>query len=303
VYGGRVLIAGDDDLHGLDPGTGKLLWDVQKVLHYGGLPSVVDGVAYCTKGLAAVDVASGEVRENAMWSLNDLSDVVEVNGTLYTMGLPSVTVPIHTAVFLTAYDLATKGEKWHACFDSLILRGSLNVSGDFIYLTTSERLIVVNASKSTRRWMSDQLQGGFLDNAGSPVVAHGMVFITKGKTINAFRGSSDPEAIRSFEAVGGFDPEPKYEVETLRENVTWPNSCCMCLGPAEEYDSFGVTGKVYGFEQKAEVRGVPYCKRCFEQVFRSKEKRGVILTTAVPTTYAFRNERYRVMFMEANRLK
>jgi hypothetical protein len=35
----------------------------------------------------------------------------------------------------------------------------------------------------------------------------------------------------------------------------------------------------------------------------SKEKRGVILTTAVPTTYAFRNERYRAMFMEANRLK
>jgi len=303
VYGGRVLIAGDDDLHGLDPSTGKILWDVQKVLHYGGLPAVVDGVAYCTKGLAAVDVASGEVRENAMWSLNDLSDVVEVDGILYTMGLPSVTVPIHTAEFLCAYDLATKEEKWHACFDSLISRGSLNVSGRFIYLTTSERLIAVNALRFTRRWMSEQLQGGFLDNAGSPVVAHGMVFVTKGKTINAFRGSSDPEAIRSFEAVGGLDPEPKYEVETLRENVTWPNSCCMCLGPAEEYDRFRATGKVYGFEQKAEVRGVPYCKGCFEKVFRSKEKRGVILTTAVPTTYAFRNERYRAMFMEANRLK
>jgi len=266
---------------------------------------VVDGVAYCTKGLAAVDVASGEVRENAMWSLNDLSDVVEVDGTLYTMGLPSMTVQDHTADFLTAYDLATKEEKWHACFDSLILRGSLNVSGDFIYLTTSERLIVVNASKSTRRWVSEPLPGGFLDTAGRPVVAHGMVFVTNGKTINAFRGSSDPQVIRSFEAVGGLDPEPKYEVETLRENVTWPNSCCICLGPAEKYDSFRVTGKVYKFEREAEVRGVPYCKVCFEKVFKtfSKEKRGVILTTVVPTTYAFRNERYRAMFMEANRLK
>jgi len=305
VYGGKVLIAGDDDLHGLDPSTGKILWDVKEVLHYGGLPAVVDGVAYCTKGLATVDVANGDVRENVMWSLNDLSYVIEVDGTLYTMGLPSLTVHIHTAQFLTAYDLATKEEKWHACFDTLIYGGNLIVGGDFIYMTAGENLIVVNASKSTRRWVSESLPGGFLDTAGRPVLAHGMIFVTNGKTINAFRGSGDPQAIRSFEAVGGLDPEPKYNVETLRENVIWPDSCCICLGPAEKFDSFRMTDKVYGLEREAEVRGVPYCNACFEKVSKmfSKEKRGVILTTAVPTTYAFRNERYRAMFMEANRLK
>jgi outer membrane protein assembly factor BamB len=305
VYGGKVLIGGDNDLHGLDPSTGKILWDVKDVLHYGSPPAVVEGVAYCTKGLATVDVASGEVRENAMWSLNDLSYVIEVDGTLYTMGLPSMTVHIHTAQFPTAYDLATKEEKWHACFDTLIYGGNLIVGGDFIYMTAGENLIVVNASKSTRRWVSESLPGGFLDTAGRPVLAHGIIFVTNGKTINAFRGSSDPQAIRSFETVEGFDKEPIYNVETLRENVVWPDRCCICLGLAEKFDSFRLTDKVYGLEREAEASGVPYCNSCFEKVSKmfSKEKRGVILTTAVPTTYAFRNERYRAMFMEANRLK
>jgi hypothetical protein len=204
-----------------------------------------------------------------------------------------------------AYDLAAKEEKWHACFNTLIYGGNLIVGGDFVYLTDGENLIVVNASKFTRRWVSESLPGGFMDIAGRPVLANGLIFVTNGKTINAFRGSGDLQAIRSFEAGGGLDPEPKYEVETLRENVVWPDRCCICLGPAEKFDSFRFTDKVYGIEREVEARGVPYCNACFEKVSKmfSKEKRGVILTTAVPTTYAFRNERYRAMFMEANRLK
>ncbi len=305
IYGGKVLIAGDDDLHALDQGTGKILWDVKEVLHYGGLPAVVDGVAYCTKGLATVDVTSGEMRESTMFSLNDLFDIVEVDGTLYTMGQPSLTVRLHIAQFLTAYDLASKEEKWHACFDNLIVSGNSIMGNDYIYMTSGANLIVVNASKFTRRWVSEPLPGGFLDTADSPVLVHGMIFVTNGKTINAFRGSSDPQAIRSFETVEGFDKEPIYNVETLRENVVWPDRCCICLGPSEKFDSFRLTDKVYGLEREVEARGVPYCNSCFEKVSKmfSKEKRGVILTTAVPTTYAFRNERYRAMFMEANRLK
>lgn len=226
----KVLIAGDDDLYALNPNNGTILWKVKKALHYQILPAVVGGLAFCTKDLAVIDLASGTETEKIS-SLNDLRRVAVADGTLYAMALPKQTHPLHTAEFLFAYDVATRKEKWQACFNTLVDFWEISEGFIFVVDMMNDKLIALNVSKFTKRWESDKLRG----TQGKPVIAYGMVFISCGKAVYAFRSSKDPASQRSLEISDEINPSPKYEVETLRDEILWPNCCCLCCGPAEEY--------------------------------------------------------------------
>jgi outer membrane protein assembly factor BamB len=297
----KVLIAGDDDLYALDPSTGRILWTVKKVLHYQGLPAVTGGLAFCTKELAVIDLATGKEIEK-ITSLNDFYNVLVVDETLYAMTAPKQTVPVHNADFLFAYDVATRKEKWHACFNNLVAP-QMEIGGGFVFIPSNidDKLLAINTSKFTKRWESDKLpKGGFLENFQKPLIAYGMVFLSGGKIVYAFRSSKSQVSERFLE----ISPLPKFMVESLRDNVVWPNCCCLCCGPAEGY--VDLSGKSQWFTTTYEVKitGAPYCRECYNKVTSriGGEKPGVVVG-GLPPTYAFRNEKYWAMFMEANRLR
>ena len=306
IADGKVLIAGDDDLYALDPNNGTILWEVKKALFYQTLPAVAGGLAFCTKDSAVIDLASGKEVEKipSLRGLRDLSQVVLADGTLYTMALAGTTDPLtHIAEFLFAHDLATRKEKWHACFNTLKPR--YEVGEGFVFIAADDKLMTINISKFTKRWESDKLLG---ETISKPVIAYGMVFISCSKAVYAFRSSKDPTSQRSLEISDEISPSPKYEAETLRHdsNIIWPNCCCLCCGPAEDYVDLNVVFQPKGLRLGVEAKGIPYCKECHKKITKSiitgREKPGVEIIR-FPPTYAFRNEKYWAMFMEANRLR
>lgn len=303
IADGKVLIAGDDDLYAFSPDDGTIMWKVEEALHWQILPAVAGGLAFCTKDLAVIDLASGK-RIEKIPSLNDFSQVLVVDETLYAMGLPKQTIPPHTAVFLFAYDLATKEEKWHACFDNLV--SHIEVGGDsvFVPLDEDDKLVVVNISKFTKRWESEKLPKGTFESFNKPLIAYGMVFLNCGNRIYAFRSSQNLASKRSLEIKGEISSSPNYKVETLRDNVVWPDCCCLCCGDAEEHVDLDVEAKILDYGLQVQAKGVPYCKECRKKINKivGGEKPGVVLA-GFPPTYAFRNEKYWAMFMEANRLR
>jgi outer membrane protein assembly factor BamB len=303
IADGKVLIAEDDDLYALSPDNGTIMWKVEKALHWQMLPAVAGGLAFCTKDLAVIDLASGKEIERIP-SLNDFRTVLVVDETLYAMALPKQTIPPHTAVFLFAYDVATRKEKWHACFDNLV--SHIEVGGDSVLvpLDVDDKLIAINISKFTKRWESDKLPKGTFESFNKPLIAYGMVFLSCGKTIYAFRSSKDPASQRSLIIKGEISSSPKYKVETLRDSIIWPDCCCLCCGAVEEHVDLHVEPKIMGYELQVQAKGIPYCKECHKKINKmiGGEKPGVELT-GFPPTYAFRNEKYWAMFMEANRLR
>ena len=303
IADGKVLIAGDDDLYALSSDNGTIMWKVEKALHWQILPAVAGGLAFCTKDLAVIDLASGKEIEKIP-SLNDFRTVLVVDETLYAMALPKQTIPPHTAVFLFAYDVATRKEKWHACFDNLV--SHIEVGGEFVFvpLDVDDKLIAINISKFTKRWESDKLPKGTFESFNKPLIAYGMVFLSFGKTIYAFRSSKDPASQRSLEIKGEISSSLKYKVETLRDSVIWPDCCCICCGDAEEHVDLDVEPKIMGYGIPIQSKGIPYCKECHKKITKTfgGEKPGVKLS-GFPPTYAFRNEKYWGMFMEANRLR
>jgi outer membrane protein assembly factor BamB len=304
IADGKVLIAGDDDLYAFDPDDGTILWEVEKALYSQFLPAVAGGLVFCTKELAVIDLVTGKEIEKIP-SLNDFRNVLVVDETLYATALPKQTVPLHTADFLFAYDVATRKEKWHACFDNLLTQ--VEVGGGFVFIPSDsdDKLFVINASKFTKRWESDKIpKGGFLEVFQKPLIAYGMVFLSGGKMINAFRSSKDPAAQRSLEIRGEISSSPKFTVETLREDIVWPDCCCLCCGPSEVHVNLDVEHKIMGYGMRTQVKGIPYCNECYKKITKTfgREKPGVELIR-FPPTYVFRNEKYWAMFMEANRLR
>lgn len=300
----KVLIAGDDDLYAFNPDNGTTLWKVEKALHVQILPAIAGGLAFCTKDFAVIDLATGKEIEKIP-SLNDLSHVLVVNGTLFADALAKQTIPVHTAVFLFAYDMATRKEKWHACFDNLLTHLEVGEGFVFIPSDSDDKLFAINTSKFTKRWESDKLpKGGFLEMFQKPLIAYGMVFLSGGKMIHAFRSSKDPASQLSLEIRGEISSSPKFMAETLREDITWPDCCCLCCGPAEVHVNLKAEPKImeYGIPMQAE--GIPYCKECYKKITKTfgREKPGVDLIR-FPPTYAFKNQKYWAMFMEANRLR
>lgn len=307
IADGKVLIAGDDDLYALNPNNGTILWEVKKALHYQELPAVAGGLAFCTKDFAVIDLASGKEVEKIP-PLRDLSQVVVADGTLYVMALAGTISPLHIANFLFAYDVATRKEKCQAFFNILVI-GSVEISEGIVFVEddANGKLITINMSKFTKRWESDKLKGLF-GTFSKPLIAYGMVFISCGKAVYAFRSSKDPASQRSLEISDEISPSPKYEAEILRHdaNIIWPNCCCLCCGPAEAYVDLNVVFEPKTLSLGVQAKGIPYCRECHKKITKSviigREKPGVKIIR-YPPTYAFRNEKYWAMFMEANRLR
>jgi outer membrane protein assembly factor BamB len=300
----KVLIAADDNLYAFEPDNGTVLWEVRDVLHYGRPPTVAGGHAYCTKELVGLDLSSGKVAETFTPTMEKMDSTLVRGTTLYVEGLVGKTIPLHTANVILAYDLSTKEEQWHTCIRSLVTRDSWDIANGFIFVTTINRLIVINTSRVTKRWESEGLPGGLMADISRPVIGHGMVFVSYGKGLHAFRSSEDSAVTHAFEVGDEVSPSPIYEVETLRKDVVWPDCCCLCCGPAEVHVDLSEEFAVAGLTQHAVALGVPYCRNCQERTsgFR-REKPGISFESAVPTTYVFRNERYWARFLEANRLR
>lgn len=298
---GKVLIAGDNDLYALNPSNGTILWEVKKALHNQALPAVVGSLAFCTKNGAIIDLASGKQVEK-LRALVDCKTFV-ADGTLYAMFSPKSMSTPHFAEFLLAYDIATIEEKWQACLNAVVIY--LEISEGFIYVvdTLQHKLIALNTSKFAKRW---QYKFPGFGQISKPVIAYGMIFISCDKVAYAFRSSKDPAAQRALEISDEISPSPKYEVETLRDEIIWPNRCCLCCGPAEEHVDLNARFKILGYELPTIQASIPYCKECYKKIKAVKiigrEKPGVEITR-YPPTYVFRNEKYWAMFMEANRLR
>ncbi len=300
----KLLIAADDNLYALDPNNGAVLWEAHDVLHYGRPPTIAGGYAYCTKKLVGLDLSSGKVAAMFTPTMEKMDSMVVQGNTLYVEGLVGKTIPLHTANVILAYDLSTGEEQWHTCIKSLVTRDSWDIANGFIFVTSIDKIIVINTSRVTKRWESESLPGGLMADISRPVVSFGMVFVSYGKILHAFRSSEDSSVIDTFEVSGEVSSSPEYEVETLRKDVVWPDCCCLCCGPAEVRIDHSEEFAVAGLRQYAVALGVPYCRSCQERTsgFR-REKSGIGFKSAVPTTYIFRNERYWAKFLEANRLR
>ena len=303
IADGKLLIAGDDDLYALSPDNGTILWEVKKALHSQILPAVAGGCVFCTKDLTVVDLATGKEIEKIA-SLDDFRNVFVVDEILYATAFPKQTVPLHAADFLFAYDVATRKEKWHACFDNLLMH--VEAGGGFVFmpLDADDKLFTINTSKFTKRWESDKIPKGTFATFNKPLIAYGTVFLSSGKMIHAFRSSKDPASQRSLEITGEISSSPKYIAETLRENIVWPDCCCLCCGPSEVHVDLDVMPKILGYGIRVQAKGIPYCKECHKKITKTfgREKPGVELIR-FPPTYAFRNEKYWAVFMEANQLR
>jgi len=301
----RVLIAGDDDLYAFEPNDGTVSWEAREVLHEGNPPTVVGGIAYCTKDLVGLDVTNGEVIERfthkGVGTL--LSSIVVHDGTLYANRSSWVyTIPPHKAEVIFGYDVATRNEQWHA-FARHGMEG-WEVRDGFVFVTSLLNLIVINTSKFAKRWKSEPIHGGVMESIGRPVIVCGTVFVAYSKGLHAFRSSTDPASQYLLEVQDEVSPSPEYEVETYDADVVWPDCCCLCCSPAEEYINLEKEFTFFGLSETAMARGVPYCKECRKRTSGLRhEKPGVAFESAIPITYVFRNERYCAMFMEANRLR
>jgi len=188
-----------------------------------------------------------------------------------------------------------------------VIRGKISmpaVGGDFAFMSDlgGKMLFGINISKFMMRWellLNDKINS-------PPVISNDMLFLAcdKGKVL-AFKGTSDPLARKTLEPrLEGLyvTPEPTYTAILYQTAILWPDHCCLCCGPAEEQE------KIFKLEPDTslEIPGVPYCKPCKQKVkkrFGGGEKPGVEIVKVEPPILAFRNERYWVMFMEANKLR
>ena len=264
------------------------------------MPAVAGGLAYTTKNEAIIDLATGKEVDKIREAADCATFVSDEN--LYVKHQAKITLPLHNAEFIFAFDLTTRKEKWQACLNGMI--PFWEIKEPYIYAVDmwNNKLIILNTSKFTKRWETDSLPRG--EDIGKPLIAYGMVFISCGKTVYAYRSSKNPAIQRSLEIGDEISPSPKYLAETLRDEIIWPNYCCLCCGPAEVYVELEAEFKIMGLQRAVKVRGVPYCKECYDKTTKliGREKPGVEIIR-FPPTYAFRNEKYWGMFMEVNRLR
>ncbi len=93
--------------------------------------------------------------------------------------------------------------------------------------------------------------------------------------------------------------KPIFEA-TLKENrFSFPNICCVCLGPAEE--SKRISAHRYQVELSIEI---PYCKQCYHKLRPwpfGKKAVGVEFGHVIQIlTLRFKNEVYYEMFIRSN---
>ena len=217
-----------------------------------------------------------------------------------------------------AIDLPMKKLKWYAVVDPQTpfhLRFAL--SKNFVFVTGDSQngiLSAINTSRLTRRWEFTGLSQGVFDNASRPVTTEEMVIVSRGKRVSAFKSSKDPASEQLLEIDHDIAPSPKYIAVILlakegflggKGEISWPNRCCLCGESAEK--KINLDRKMDGVRLSA--TGIPYCAGCYEKTTKKKifrkttENLGVEVLRTSPPTFAFRNEKYWAMFLEANRTR
>ncbi len=193
----KVLIGGDDDLFALDLNNGTTLWSVKNALWYRSLPVIANGFAFCcTKELPVIDLANGKEVEKMTFTspiqkphARELSHVDVVDGTLIaTINLAwsgQTWYDVKSMDVLCAWDVATRKEKWQLDLKGAALRW-WEIAAPYIYWADmrDNKLVVIDTS-NTARWDTESLSKG---DIGKPVIAYGMVFVSCGKAVQAFRG-------------------------------------------------------------------------------------------------------------------
>jgi len=310
VANGKILVGGDDDLYALDANSGALLWKIQKALHYGSPPIVVGNDVICTNELTVVDLGSGkektklapEMRFFSQLYSNSMQDILK---NLYVRD-SIVYAALGGTLFVI--DLSTRELKWYAVIETKWPHYfDWVMSKEFVFATLPlypTKTYGINISRFLKRWESSE--------PGSvPVIAGEMAFMSSGKKMCGYTSSKDPAAQSILEIGERVASSPEYMASVLLTTagfsggsgqIAWPNMCCLCCGPAEKrVDLAKEMDRV-----RLSAKGVPYCTTCYEKTMKGmfkKEKHGVEIIHTSPPTFAFRNEKYWGMFMEANRTK
>jgi outer membrane protein assembly factor BamB len=302
----------------IDAQHGNVLWELD---NYGSdmSPTVVSENEVIVRSLkgrfAVIDIAGG--KETRELYTKDTTSITRSGNFLFSTNKYPHDVFRGPLTGLHAEDLlrqpsmeyATTGFHWAA----LLEEGSVSspaTGGDFVFVSAIGRksLFGINMRRFMRRW-----EFSLNENIKSPpIVADGMLFVAseKGK-IHAFRGAKDPNAMAVLEQFGEIVREPLHRVAFPQTEFSWPNSCCLCCGPAEK------RALIQWKESKNlthTIANIPYCAPCHAKVTKllafKRDWPGVAIQkpypTAMrryPTILGFRNEKYCAMFMEANRLR
>jgi hypothetical protein len=102
---------------------------------------------------------------------------------------------------------------------------------------------------------------------------------------------------RKFRKIRALKDVPEYKVTSPGGVISWPNACCVCLGPVEK------TVKVTGTEmidmkryREVTVKGVPYCEFCSEH----QDRAVWIVPSWSGVEFSFKNPEYGKRFLLAN---
>jgi outer membrane protein assembly factor BamB len=301
---GKVLISGDDDLYAININDGALSW-VAKKANYGVHTPIVEGdLVLCTKELTILNLADGKIVAKLAPG-QTVSNITVRDGTLYAS--------IGGTIF--ANDLHSKQLNWYAVIEpQTALHIPWTLGEDSVFIGGYSNLYAINTSRLMKRWESPGLSRGIFDGLSTPVITDEMVIISHGKKVSAFKSSKDPASQRLLEIGDEIASSPKYTAVVLftkegflgsKGAAFWPNCCCLCCGPVEKHaDIMKEMDRV-----RLSVPGIPYCATCYQKttpkgIFRKeKGNPGVEIVRTSPPTFAFRNEKYWAMFMEANRIR
>ena len=148
--------------------------------------------------------------------------------------------------------------------------------------------------------------------AGEVLILSGVSPKGSHKKVWGYASVKDPAALALLEHGEEVYADPVFEGSVLplvysqsffgsKARFFWPQCCCLCLGPVERREMLLENQR--GVEVRAD--DVPYCNNCYQKMrgFLKREKPGAVIINTAPPTFAFRNEKYLKMFMEANRAR
>lgn len=303
----KLLVSGDEDLYAISVIDGTILWIAKKAGYAGfDAPVAVGDSVLCHRELTVLNLADGKVLAKLAPGQTVFNITVR-DGTLYAS--------IGNTIF--ANDLCSKQLKWYAVIEPhLPAQHKPWTLGKYsVFIGGYSNLYAINTSRLMKRWESPGLPRGIFDGVSTPVITDEMVIVSHGKKVSAFKSSKDPASQRLLEIGDEIASSPKYTAVVLpakegfmggfKGKASWPNCCCLCCGPAEKrVDLMKEMDRV-----RLSVPGIPYCATCYQKttpkgIFRrEKENPGVEIVRTSPPTFAFRNEKYWAMFMEANRIR
>lgn len=317
---GLVLISGKEDLFAIDALSGELAWsnEAKGPLSYLSNPCPI--VLGWGHPLQFVLTPQRQYYKSRSLALSDGSHKGKVYGYIATIShglILSVSDPgyvLGASPGLFAYDLVHQKPQLGVVMDEATTKKYIDkgwrisvpaVGGNYVYTAILgwTKLIAFNVSKVMNRYevhLKERI-------ASAPVIANGMLFVTtaKGK-IQAFRGSSDPQATAALEYLGDeIRKDLEFKAMPATGSVIWPNCCCLCCGPVEKHTDLRWDEMVFMTREQLTLPNLPYCNACYDKVtkFFRGENFAVKITKFHPPTLGFRNQKYWTMFMEANNLR